>query len=86
MDRIPVLECTRKICNAAGVNLYRLISSGTMIITAFDGEKLVAQLKERGVNAAVIGKITDGGRYVIAGGERKELVPQEKDEIYNVFK
>ena len=85
-DKIPVLECTRKICNAAGVNLYRLISSGTMIITAFDGEKLVAQLKESGVNAAIIGKITDGGRYVIAGGERKELVPQEKDEIYNVFK
>lgn len=52
--------------------------------TAFDGEKLVDKLKSEGINAAVIGRVTDSGRYVTFNGIRKELVPQEKDEIYRV--
>ncbi len=83
-DNIPVLDCTRKICELSGINCLRLISSGTMIISAFDGEKLVERLKAEGINAAVIGKVTDGGRYVTQNGVRTELVQQEKDEIYNV--
>ena len=53
-------------------------------MTAFDGEKLVDKLKSEGINAAVIGRVTDSGRYVTFNGIRKELVPQEKDEIYRV--
>ena len=83
-DKIPVLECTRKICDAADINCYRLISSGTMIITAYDGEKLVNTIKAAGINAAVIGRVTEKGRYVTLNGVREELLPQEKDEIYNV--
>ena len=58
-DEIPVLECTKELCRAAGINYLRLISSGTMIITAFDGELMVKKLKDSGVNAAVIGRITE---------------------------
>lgn len=83
-DEIPVLECTKKICETAGINYLRLISSGTLIMTAFDGEKLVERLKSEGINAAVIGRITDSGRCVTFNGIREELIPQEKDEIYKV--
>ena len=53
-------------------------------MTAFEGERLVEALKKEGINAAVIGKITERGKYVTIGGERKTLEPQEKDEIYKV--
>ena len=83
-DNIPVLECTKKICGLAGINYLRLISSGTLVMTAFEGERLVEALKKEEINAAVIGKITECGKYVTIGGERKTLEPQEKDEIYKV--
>ena len=83
-DEIPVLECTKEVCKFADIDYLRLISSGTMVMTAFDGEKLVTKLKESGINAAVIGRVTDKGRYVTRNNKRVELIPQEKDEIYKV--
>ena len=83
-DEIPVLACTKEVCRFAGIDYLRLISSGTMVMTAFDGEKLVSKLKESGINAAVIGRITDNGRYVTKNNKRMELLPQEKDEIYSI--
>ncbi|MDD5944980.1 MAG: AIR synthase family protein [Clostridia bacterium] len=83
-DEIPMLDCTKELSRLAGINPLRLISSGTMIITAFDGEQLVKKLTAAGVNASVIGRVTEKGRYVTQNGVRTELIPQEKDEIYNV--
>ncbi len=83
-DDIPVLDCTKEICKLAGINYMRLISSGSMLITVDDGKALVERLKAEGINAAVIGKVTEKGKYVTINGVRKELVQQEKDEIYNV--
>ncbi|MCD8035889.1 MAG: AIR synthase family protein [Clostridiales bacterium] len=83
-DDIPVLDCTKEICKLAGINYLRLISSGSMLITVDDGKALVERLKAEGINAAVIGKVTEKGKYVTINGVRKELVQQEKDEIYNV--
>ncbi|MPN11522.1 hypothetical protein SDC9_158825 [bioreactor metagenome] len=84
-DDIPVLECTKILSKIAGVDYLRLISSGTMIITSFDGQNLVKRLKENGINSSVIGKITEGGKFITYSGHRIELLPQEKDEIYSVF-
>ncbi|GFI62370.1 carbamoyl dehydratase HypE [Clostridiales bacterium] len=83
-DEIPVLDCTKILCEIAHINYLRLISSGTMIMTAFDGENLVKKLRDADINAAVIGRITDSGRYVTRNGVREKLAPQEKDEIYSV--
>lgn len=83
-DKIPVLECTKELCRISNINYLRLISSGTMIITAFEGSKLVTKLNEAGINASIIGKITEQGRYFTFDNIRTELCPQEKDEIYNV--
>ncbi len=84
-DDIPVIECTKIISKLAGIDYLRLISSGSMIITSYDGENLVKLLKSNNIEAALIGKITNSGKFVTFNGERKELLPQEKDEIYNVF-
>ena len=47
-----------------GIDYLGLISSGTMIIAAENGEKLAERLQEEGIAAAVIGKLTESGRYM----------------------
>lgn len=83
-DDIPVLEETKIICSALGVNYLRLISSGSMLIVCENGEEMVKAITEKGIKASIIGKITNGEKYVISGGEKNLLSEPETDELYNV--
>ena len=79
-DEIPVDSVTEKLCSAFGVDPLRSLSSGRLLIVAENGEKLVSELKEKGVAASVIGKVTESGVYAENGsGERREIsaVPDE---------
>lgn len=80
---IPVHPITRKLCSYYGVNPYKLISSGSMLIACADGDKLVKGLKELGIEAAVIGKAVGNGGLVRSFGGRL-VDPPEADEIYKV--
>lgn len=82
MDKIPVLNETRKICDYFGIDPYRLISSGCMVITCEDGENLVHRMNEIGVTAAVIGRITAQGRKLMKNGKTFELDPPGADELF----
>lgn len=83
VENIPVKEETKKICAAMGIDYLRLISSGTMIIAAEDGPMLVDKLAEAGIAAAVIGKLTEGGKYMLAGGLRLPLEQPGSDALYD---
>ncbi|MEX1376911.1 MAG: AIR synthase family protein [Eubacteriales bacterium] len=85
IDSIPVLNETRKICNALKIDPLRLISSGSMIMTAKDGKKCVESMHMQGIPAAVIGKIKEGNIIGISSGVGQELLPQERDEIYKII-
>ncbi|MCD8090845.1 MAG: AIR synthase family protein [Clostridiales bacterium] len=82
-DKIPVLEETKTICRIFNVNPLRLISSGSMLIAAPKGEALVSALKKEGINAAVIGKITEKDKFVIYSGRKEVLGEPEPDQIYS---
>lgn len=82
IDKIPILQETKKICEHYGINPYRLISSGSMVITCKDGKGLIEKLKAIGVQAEIIGKITAEGRYLIEQGAKKELQPPGADELF----
>jgi len=84
IDRIPVQEVTRKICSFYKIDPYRLISSGSMIISAKNGEQLVRILEEKGIPSTVIGKITASGRDIIRNGERFPLDPPDTDELFKI--
>jgi len=84
LDDIPVREITRKISSIYGIDPYRLISSGSMLITVKNGARLVSILREKGIPSAIIGKITEQGRNIIKGGKTLPLVPPDVDEIYKV--
>jgi hydrogenase maturation factor len=84
-ERIPIAHETIDICNAAGADPYRLISSGCMIITCRDGEGLCRLLESEGINASVVGKITEGNKIVKAGDIEYEIAAPEADEIYSII-
>ncbi len=84
---IPIKQETVEICNHFDINPYGLISSGSMLIAAEDGTGLVRKLKEKGINAVVVGKATEGNdRVLLNNGERRFLTPPETDELYKVIK
>ncbi|MCR5526565.1 MAG: AIR synthase family protein [Lachnospiraceae bacterium] len=85
LKSIPVKQETIEICNHFDINPYKLISSGSMLIAAEDGYGLVRELEKNGINAAVVGKATEGNdRVLLNNDERRFLTPPETDEIYKV--
>ena len=85
VDKIPILNETKKICNVLDIDPLRLISSGCMLMTINNGSKCVEEMHKQGIPAAVIGKIKEGNIIAVSDGIGKELEPQEKDEIYKVI-
>ncbi len=83
---IPVRQETVEICEQFGLNPYGLISSGSMLICAPNGLDIVRQLKKAGINAAVIGKVTEGNdRVILNGDEKRFLEPPRSDELYKIY-
>ena len=83
---IPVRQETVEICEEFGINPYGLISSGSMLITTPRGSDVVKCLKDAGINAAVIGKVTEGNDRVLLGGDGKRfLEPPKSDELYRIY-
>jgi hydrogenase expression/formation protein HypE len=82
LDSIPVLEETKRICEIYQLNPYRLISSGSMIITCSNGAELVEHFRAANIPAAVIGKIIEKDRILIANNIKKELDPPGPDELF----
>ena len=81
-EAILLREETKAICNLLELNPYRLISSGTMVMTCFEGEALVKALIQAGIPAAVIGKVTEKEMQILKNGQAQPLTPPESDELY----
>lgn len=83
--QIPLLPETAVICKKLGLDPLGLLASGSLIITAApqDTPRMLSALKERGVEARIIGKVTvveEGVRIHRASGE--EALPLfSRDEL-----
>lgn len=87
LEAIPLKESTREICNALGVNPFKLISSGSLIVVA-SAEKIdniQKELRQNGIESSVIGEITEKDILVEANGELKEIESPGSDELYKVL-
>lgn len=86
IKKILLKQETVEICEFYDLNPYMLISSGCMLITTDKANQLVECLKEAGITAAVIGRITEGNdRIIINEEERRYLEPPKSDELYKVM-
>lgn len=81
-DKIPVKAETKEICSIFKINPMRLISSGCMVISCPDGNKLVCGLKKQGIDAAVVGKIIKNKRILNIEGIEYDLDPPAADELF----
>ncbi len=82
---IPLTEATRKICEYFKINPLGLISSGVMLITTHNTEKLLSAFRERGMQVTKIGRVVEGQSVLIEDGERIPLTPPEADELFKVI-
>lgn len=86
LKKIPLKQETVEICEFFGINPYELISSGSMLMAAWDGNRLVMDLEKEGIAACVIGKAAEGNdRILLNDGERRFLEPPKADELYKVI-
>lgn len=86
LKKIPIRQETIEVCEYFDVNPYGLVSSGSMLMAAEDGEKLVDRLARAGIPASVVGKAVAGNdRVILRDGERRFLEPPKTDELYKVL-
>ena len=86
LKKIPLKQETVEICEFFGIIPYELISSGSLLMAAEDGNGLVMELEKAGIPAVVIGKATDSNdRVLLNEEERRFLEPPKTDELYKVL-
>lgn len=87
LKKIPIRQETVEVCECLGANPYELMSGGCLIMTTEDGLGLVAALEAEGIQATVIGKITDSNDRIILNDDEVRYMDRPKqDEIYKFGK
>lgn len=87
LKKIPLKQETVEICEYFGISPYELISSGSMLMAAKDGNRLVMELQKEGIPAVIIGKATAGKDRILRNeDECRYLEPPKTDELYKVLK
>ena len=85
LKNIPIKQHTIEVCEYFNLNPYMLRSGGTLLLACANGARIVEQLKNAGVEAAVIGQTTEGNdRLIRYDDEARFLEPPKMDEYYKV--
>lgn len=86
LKRIPVKQETIEVCEFFDLNPYELLSGGSLLIVTANGGELVRRLADSGVQAAVIGRTTQGNDRIVRHGEESRfLEPANGDQLYTYF-
>lgn len=82
---IAVRQEIIEICEIFDINPYELNSCGSLLITSSDSERIIKALAEEGIDACVIGKVTDSNDKIINNlDEVRFLDKPVQDEIYRL--
>lgn len=84
-ERIPIAPETQAICHLLGIDPLKLISSGSLLIATQDDQRLLDQLSRNGIEATVIGKTIESGRYLKYRDRVFELTYPESDELWRII-
>lgn len=85
IDAIPLHSLTRQITAELGLDPYRLISSGSLLIATDKPDLVQASLARAGILCSKIGILTPEPDYVqICSGIASELAPPGPDELYKI--
>lgn len=86
LKAIPMKQETIEITEYFDINPYMMAGSGSLLLVTDYGEQLAEALRDKQIEAAVIGRITDSNERVITNdGERRFLTPTRSDDLYKIF-
>lgn len=84
-ELIPITAATRAICDYYKLNPLGLISSGVMLITTNNSNKLLPALKEKGIQATIIGRVIEGQSVLVKEGIKTPINQPKSDELFKVI-
>lgn len=86
LKKIAVRQETIEVCEHFRLNPYQLASGGSFLMLTENGEALADALNQKGIQAAVIGQLTDSNDKIIHNGEDMRYIDRPApDEIMKVF-
>lgn len=86
IDKILILDETKKIAKHFNINPYKLISSGVMLFITDNDEKLIEELNKQNIPSSTIGYLTKEKEiYILKNGVKEILSPPSQDELYKVI-
>lgn len=87
LRQLPMKQVTVEVCEFFELNPYRLDSSGCLLLASDHGLQLVKRLKEQGIEAQVIGMVTEGeARQIRHGAESAGFLERPRpDELYRIL-
>lgn len=74
LKKIPIKQETVEICEFLGYNPYEMRSDGALLLVAEKGHIIAENLRRQGIEAEVIGVITDDHDKVIINEEEKRFL------------
>lgn len=86
-EAIPFKDVTVEIGDILNIDIYRLISSGSMIIISDknNAKKIIDELKLEDINCTEIGEIREDGILMLEDGKLQEITPPDSDELYKAL-
>lgn len=85
LDQIPVDQLTQQICAALGVDPYRLISSGSLILVTSEPDQLIDEMAQKGILCTPIGRLTECPERLIHQSDvLQPLEPPGPDPLYKI--
>ncbi len=86
MKKIAIRQETIEVCEHFRLNPYQLTSGGSFLMLAEHGEAAAEKLRQKGIAAVVIGRLTDGNDKVMHNGEDVRYIDRPgADELMKVF-
>lgn len=86
LKKIAVRQETIEVCEHFRLNPYQLASGGSFLMLTENGEALADALNQKGIQAAVIGQLTDSNDKIIHNGEDIRYIDRPApDELMKVF-
>jgi hydrogenase expression/formation protein HypE len=89
VDSIPILPETFAVCQALGLDPFRLLASGSMLIAAAPGTggALADAFSDARIGLTKIGRFLPEGRgsWAVVGGKKERLRPPDRDELARAY-
>lgn len=90
LDLIPIHHTTKLLCDAIGVNVLELISSGCMLMTCDSNhvDDVIAAIESKNVQATILGRIIEDEekRLIYSEGAAVQLARPSADALWGALK